>query len=200
MSRVNQPQAINHRGSISAYDEHADSRNCDSHENPSGKKSANINNLYGSTPQLTRHRFSSTYNLGRNDFSRHAGRTIDIFRTDPQSINQLDFHDFGDGFEPGYIANDYVGPAMELVSATFFFFLFCQVFRRECPRFRNICVSRFCIVTSETKKKKSLDRLSQLKLIISRETISIRQKIIYMYRVSRVFGELFCILYTGFNS
>lgn len=153
MSRVDQSQAINHRGSISAYDEHADSLNCDSHGNP-GKKfavSANIDNLYGSTPQLTRHRVSSTSNLGRGDLSRHVGRAIDIFRTDPHSVNQLDFHDFGDGFEPGYIADDYVGPAMELVSATFFFF-FCQIFRRECPRFRNICVSRFCIATSEVKK------------------------------------------------
>lgn len=38
-----------------------------------------------------------------------------MFRADPRSVNQLDFHDFDDGFEPGRIINDYVGPAMELV-------------------------------------------------------------------------------------
>ncbi|XP_029671217.1 protein yellow-like [Formica exsecta] len=115
-SRFSSMHPINHRGSTSASDENADSRNCDSYGNPPGKKPPNVDNLYGSTPQLTRHRVS-TSNLGGSDLSKHVGRAIDAFRTDPHSVNQLDFHDFGDGFEPGYIADDYVGPAMELMYA-----------------------------------------------------------------------------------
>lgn len=42
-----------------------------------------------------------------------------MFRADPHAVNQLDFHDFGDGFEPGRIIDDYVGPAMELVRGIF---------------------------------------------------------------------------------
>ncbi|XP_019884892.2 protein yellow isoform X1 [Camponotus floridanus] len=105
---------INHRGSTSIYDEHA--AKCDSYGNSAGRETASKGDLYGSTPQLTRHHVS-TSNLGRSDLSRHPGSAIDIFRTDPHSVNQLDFHDFGDGFEPGYISDDYVGPAMELMYA-----------------------------------------------------------------------------------
>lgn len=99
---------------MSAYDDHG---KCDSYGNSPRREIASIGDLYRSTPQLTRHHVS-TSNLGRSDLSRRPA--IDIFRTDPHSVNQLDFHDFGDGFEPGYISDDYVGPAMELVSATFF--------------------------------------------------------------------------------
>ncbi|XP_032684640.1 protein yellow-like isoform X3 [Odontomachus brunneus] len=100
-------RAIDHKGSISAYNEHAGL--------PKLAVSANIGNPYGSTPQLRHH--VATSNLGRNDFSRPTGRAIDTFHTDSHSVNQLDFHDFGDGFEPGHIIDDYVGPAMELVYA-----------------------------------------------------------------------------------
>ncbi|KAL6263206.1 hypothetical protein P5V15_006006 [Pogonomyrmex californicus] len=101
---------INYKGT---YDEHAGTaRNCDNHGNPPEEKSTNMGNLYGSTP----HRVL-TSNLGRNGPSRSIGRAISIFQTDPHLINQLDFNDFGDGFEPGRIIDDYVGPAMELVYA-----------------------------------------------------------------------------------
>ncbi|XP_071635267.1 yellow-h [Temnothorax longispinosus] len=104
----------------SAYDEHAGSsrsRNCDNHQ-PEEKSpiSTNVGNLYGSTPQ-SRHRVATSNNLGRSGPTRPVGRAIDLFRADPHSVNQLDFHDFGDGFEPGRIIDDYVGPAMELVYA-----------------------------------------------------------------------------------
>lgn len=110
----------NYKGSVSTHDdEHAGSRNCDSHGNPLEKKpalSTNVRNLYGSTPQL-RH---VTSNLGKKNFSKSVlERVIDIFHTDPHLVNQLDFHEFDDSFEPGHIANDYVGPAMELVCNVF---------------------------------------------------------------------------------
>lgn len=108
---------INYKDSALTYDEHAGtSRNCDNHP-PKEKStdSTNVGNLYGSTPQSRYH--IATSNLGKSNPSRSIGRTIDMFRADPHSVNQLDFHDFGDGFEPGRIINDYVGPAMELVYA-----------------------------------------------------------------------------------
>ena len=80
--------------------------------------SPNVGNLYGSTPQSRYH--IATSNLRRSNPSRSIGRTSDRFRADPHSVNQLDFHDFGDGFEPGRIIDDYVGPAMELVRGVFF--------------------------------------------------------------------------------
>ncbi|KYQ52168.1 Protein yellow [Trachymyrmex zeteki] len=110
-------QNINYKDSALTYDEHAGtSRNCDNHT-PKEKStdSTNVGNLYGSTPQSRYH--IATSNLGRSNPSRSIGRTIDTFRADPHSVNQLDFHDFGDGFEPGRIIDDYVGPAMELVYA-----------------------------------------------------------------------------------
>lgn len=78
---------------------------------------SNVGHLYGSAPQL-QHR-AATFNQGRNAPSRSVGRAINAFHTDPYSVNQLNFHDFDDGFEPGHIIDDYVGPAMELVRATF---------------------------------------------------------------------------------
>lgn len=111
-------QAIDYKGSVPGYDDRAVPPNCDSHGHPMEKKlsvSANAGNLYGSTPQS---RYLSA-DPRRNDPSRPAGRAIDIFRADPHSVNQLDFHDFGDGFEPGHIVDDYVGPAMELVCGDF---------------------------------------------------------------------------------
>lgn len=112
-------QNVNYKDSPSAYDEHTGlSRNCDNH--PSEEKStvfSNVGNLYGSTPQSRHH--VATSNLGRSGPSRSVGRAIDMFRADPHSVNQLDFHDFGDGFEPGRIIDDYVGPAMELVRGAF---------------------------------------------------------------------------------
>ncbi|XP_011164537.2 protein yellow isoform X2 [Solenopsis invicta] len=108
---------INYKDSSSEYDEHAGSpRNCDNHRSEEKSTiSTNVGNLYGSTPQ-SRHRVA-TSNLGRSNPSRPIGRAIDTFRADPHLVNQLDFHDFGDGFEPGRIIDDYVGPAMELVYA-----------------------------------------------------------------------------------
>lgn len=119
ITRQQNYKSSNYKGSISAYDEHAGSRNCDSHGNLEKKppESTNVRNLYGSTPSQPRHHVTS--NLGKNDFSK-AGRAIDIFHTDPRSINQLDFNEFDNSFEPGHIANDYVGPAMELVSNVYF--------------------------------------------------------------------------------
>jgi len=64
--------------------------------------------------------------LRRNNPPRPIGRAIDKFRADPHSVNQLDFHGFGDGFEPGRIIDDYVGPAMELVRSA----VYCK-FRRK---------------------------------------------------------------------
>jgi len=87
--------------------------------------SSNVGNLYGSTPQSRYH--IATSNLRRSNPSRSIGRTIDMFRANPHSVNQLDFHDFGDGFEPGRIIDDYVGPAMELVRGVFF----CCKFRKS---------------------------------------------------------------------
>lgn len=55
-----------------------------------------------------------------------------MFHVDPHSVNQLDFNDFGDGFEPGRIIDDYVGPAMELVRD-----FFCYKFRQKSKRFLN---------------------------------------------------------------
>ncbi|KYN07654.1 Protein yellow, partial [Cyphomyrmex costatus] len=119
-------QNTNYKDSALTYDEHAGtSRNCDNHP-PKEKSmdSTNVGNLYGSTPQSRHH--IATSNLGRSNPSRSIGRAIDMFRADPHSVNQLDFHDFGDGFEPGRIIDDYVGPAMELVSGVFLKFWFIE--------------------------------------------------------------------------
>ncbi|XP_011698266.1 PREDICTED: protein yellow-like [Wasmannia auropunctata] len=121
-SSISTPQFFSHNfnykdSTASVYDEHAStSRNCDNHS-PEEKPTVSTitGNLYGSTPQ-SRHRVA-TSNLGRSNPSRSIGRAIDMFRADPHSVNQLDFNDFGDGFAPGRIIDDYVGPAMELVYA-----------------------------------------------------------------------------------
>lgn len=107
---------------MTTYDDHVATSNCESHgENP-GEKSAistsTGSKLYGTTPR-SRYRVAP-FDARRKDFSKGpVGRAIDMFRADPQSVNQLDFNDFDDGFEPGHIADDYVGPAMELVSVMF---------------------------------------------------------------------------------
>ncbi|KAL0104712.1 hypothetical protein PUN28_016383 [Cardiocondyla obscurior] len=108
---------VNYKDPPPIYNGHAgSSRNCDNHS-PEEKPtvSTNVGNLYGSTPQSRHH--VATFNLGRSHPLRPVERAIDTFRADPHSVNQLDFHDFGDGFEPGRIIDDYVGPAMELVYA-----------------------------------------------------------------------------------
>jgi len=112
-------QAVNYKSTTPAHDERADSQNCNSHGNTASKKStvSSVGDLYGSPPQL-RHR-AATFDQDRRTLSRPVERAIDIFHANPHSGNQLDFHDFDDGFEPGHIADDYVGPAMELVCATF---------------------------------------------------------------------------------
>ncbi|EFN80989.1 protein yellow isoform X2 [Harpegnathos saltator] len=99
-------RTVNYKGSISAYDEHI---------NSSKLAALPASAPYGLTPLLQHH--VATSNLGRSDFSRPTGRAIDTFHVDPHLVNQLDFHDFGDSFEPGHITDDYVGPAMELVYA-----------------------------------------------------------------------------------
>lgn len=90
---------------MSAYDKHAGSSK--------STISTSIGKPYGSRTQL-RHNIAAS-NLGRSDLPRPTGRTFDTFHTDTRSVNQLDFHDFGDSFEPGHITDDYIGPAMELV-------------------------------------------------------------------------------------
>jgi len=109
-------QTINYKSTTPTNDERADSQNCNGN---TLKKStvSSVGDLYGSAPQL-RHRVA-TFDQDRNALSRPVERAIDIFHANPHSINQLDFHDFNDGFEPGHIADDYVGPAMELVRVTF---------------------------------------------------------------------------------
>ncbi|XP_011338426.1 protein yellow isoform X2 [Ooceraea biroi] len=116
-SQFSSMRSINYKSTTPAHDEYADSRNCNSHGNPPVKKSvvSDIGNLYGTAPQL-QHRVS-TFNQERNALSRSVGRAINIYHTDPHSVNQLDFHDFDDGFEPGHIIDDYIGPAMELMYA-----------------------------------------------------------------------------------
>lgn len=127
-------QNINYKDSASIYDEHTgSSRNCGNHP-PEEKStvSTNVGNLYGSTPQLRHH--VATSNLGKSTPSRSIGRAIDNFRADPHSVNQLEFHDFGDGFEPGRIIDDYVGPAMELVRGAFY----CKFRQKWSERFCNV--------------------------------------------------------------
>ncbi|XP_020300223.1 protein yellow-like isoform X2 [Pseudomyrmex gracilis] len=114
-SQFSSIHTVNYKGPVSSY-AHTGTKNCDSHENPLEKKSTsstNVGNIYGS---LSRHHVAIS-NLGRSDNLRPTARAIDIFHTDPHSINQLDFHGFGDVLKPGYIVNDYVGPAMELIYA-----------------------------------------------------------------------------------
>ncbi|KAH0954658.1 hypothetical protein HN011_004597 [Eciton burchellii] len=116
-SQFSSMRTVNYKRITPVHDERTDSQNCNSHGNTASKKStvSSVGDLYGSPPQLWHH--AATFDQDRSALSRPIERAIDIFHANPHSINQLDFHDFDDGFEPGHIADDYVGPAMELIYA-----------------------------------------------------------------------------------
>lgn len=71
------------------------------------------NHLYGSTPD-SRDYFSRPFE--KRLHSRLPGRNFNILRTDANSVNELESHGFNYDPGRGHIEDDYVGPAMELVS------------------------------------------------------------------------------------
>nr|XP_034188550.1 protein yellow-like isoform X2 [Osmia lignaria] len=73
------------------------------------------NHLYGSTPDSSEYFLS---NFDRSKFRpRPSGRNLNMFKNDPQLLNQLETH--GLNYDPGrgQVEDDYVGPAMELIFA-----------------------------------------------------------------------------------
>lgn len=109
----------NYKTLISSHDELPGHINCDSpklEENSLERLPTTPeynNHLYGSTPD-SREYFSKSFE--KRLHSRLPERNL--LRTDPHSVNQLESHGFNYDSGRGQIEDDYVGPAMELVSFT----------------------------------------------------------------------------------